>query len=82
MLRGVLYVDLLWIDEAHRGGGAGATLLRLAEDEAKRRGARQARVNTFSFQAPGFYEKMGYGRLAVLEDHPPGHKTVYFDKKL
>jgi hypothetical protein len=35
-----------------------------------------------SFQAPVFYERLGYKARAVLEDHPVGHASVVFAKRL
>src|SRR5262249_15110732 len=55
-----LHVDLLFIPDALRGQGLGSRLLRQAEDEAKQRGCVAVSLDTFSFQARGFYEKLGY----------------------
>lgn len=77
-----LYVDLLWISDAYRGGGLGRRLLRAAEDEALRRGMRHAYLDTFDFQARGFYEKSGYELFGTLEDYPPGHTRFYLRKDL
>ena len=46
------YVDLLWVEEELRGRGYGHHLLVKAEEEARRRGAAHAYLDTFSFQAP------------------------------
>jgi len=62
-----LEVDYLWVDQDHRRSGHGARLMAAAEAEALQRGCRQALVDTFSFQALGFYQALGYqefGRLA------------------
>ena len=75
-----LHVDLLWVDEAHRGAGVGRRLLREAEAEARRRGVRHVDLDTFDFQARPFYEREGYVVFGALEDYPPGH-TRYFMKK-
>jgi GNAT superfamily N-acetyltransferase len=77
-----LFVALLWIDESQRGSGLGTRLLRLAEKEAKRRGCRRAWLDTFSFQAPAFYRKMGYREFARLPDYPRGHTRHFFTRKL
>ena len=72
-----LYVNLMWIRADLRGRGFGAQLLNLAEDEARKRGAKHAYLDTFSFQAPDFYRKLGYEEFGRLE-HFPGKHTRYF----
>lgn len=75
-----LKVDLLWVCEAERGKGLGRRLLRRAEQEAKRMGANNVHLDTFSFQALNFYRKEGYQVFGELPDFPVGH-TRYFLKK-
>ena len=53
-----LPLDLLWVNEELRDRGYGHRLLTLAEDEAARRGAKNACLDTFSFQAPDFYKRL------------------------
>jgi GNAT superfamily N-acetyltransferase len=77
-----LSVRLLWVDPAHRGKGNGRDLLAAAEAEARRRGCRHARLNTFSFQAAGFYERCGYRQVLCLEDFPRGHQRLFYVKSL
>lgn len=77
---GWLDVDDLWVHESLRGRGLGARLLSLAESAARRRGCRHVRLTTFSFQARGFYEKLGYRVVGVLEDYPPG-ETYFWMRK-
>lgn len=57
---GVLFLDMFFLPETLRGGGIGAALLALVEEEARRRGCRRAVVETSTFQAPGFYARHGY----------------------
>jgi ribosomal protein S18 acetylase RimI-like enzyme len=68
------------VDGAHRGGGWGRALLERAEEEAIARGLQGVWLDTFSFQAPGFYQKLGYEVFGTLADYPPGH-TRYFLRK-
>ena len=75
-----LHLDLLWVDDTHRGMGVGTNLLRAAENEAALRGARHVDLDTFDFQAKPFYEREGYSVFGILEDYPPGH-TRYFMRK-
>jgi len=77
-----LYVDLMWIKEELRGQGYGHRLLTMAEDEARQRGAKNAYLDTFSFQAPDFYKKHGYQVFGVLEDFPVGNTRFFLKKEL
>jgi GNAT superfamily N-acetyltransferase len=77
-----LYVDLLWLKEGLRGQGYGHQLLTAAEEEARQRGAKNAYLDTFSFQAPDFYERHGYRVFGTLEDFPVGHRRYFFTKAL
>jgi GNAT superfamily N-acetyltransferase len=79
---GWLVIELLWVDEALRRAGHGRRLLARAEAEARRRGCHHARVDTYSFQAPGFYEKCGYGRFATMDDCPIGHQRSFYARAL
>lgn len=76
-----LTIETLFVPEAHRGAGLGSEIVGLAEREAVRRGCVDAWVDTHSFQAPGFYERMGYRRLGEIEDYPPGHARVFVLKR-
>ena len=79
---GWLYVRVLWLDERVRRHGLGEQLLEAAEQEAVRRGCHHAHVDTMSFQAPLFYEKLGYAVFGRLEDLPAGHSRIFLAKKL
>ena len=61
-----LHVDLLFAPETLRGFGLGRQMLLRAEQEAKTRGCRGAWLDTYSFQARGFYERLGTPYLAPL----------------
>ena len=75
-----LEINYLWLDERLRGHRLGARLLQAAEAEARRRGCRHAQLTTFSFQARGFYEKMGYRVVGQLDDYPPGGAYYWLRK--
>ena len=64
---GWLHVEMLAIEEPHRGKGYGSKLLEAAEREATARGCELAYLSTFSFQARPFYEKHGYEVFGALE---------------
>jgi hypothetical protein len=50
--------------------------------EAIRRGCRGAYLDTFSYQARPFYEKLGYAVFGTLDDYPPGHQRFFMRKRL
>ncbi|MEJ7849231.1 MAG: GNAT family N-acetyltransferase [Pyrinomonadaceae bacterium] len=79
---GWMYVDTLWVSERLRGKDYGTRLINLIEDAALKKGCTQAYLNTFSFQAPEFYKKLGYTVFAELEDFPAGHSRVFMRKRL
>jgi GNAT superfamily N-acetyltransferase len=78
---GWLEIKWLWIAERHRGLGYGRRLVAAAEREAVGRGCRHAWLDTFDFQAPQFYARLGYDVFAALDDFPRGH-TRYFLRKM
>ena len=77
-----LCIRYLFVSESLRGQGIGGRLLETAELDAKRRGCKYAFVDTFSFQAPAFYEKHGYREVFTLEDYPYTEKRHYYTKDL
>lgn len=79
---GWLHVLIVWVGAAHRGRGVGAQLMARAEDEARRRGCHGVSLNTFTWQAPGFYERLGYREFGRLEDYPEGVTLFFFRKDL
>ena len=79
---GWFYINLLFVKDRLRGRGYGHRLLTLAEDEARQRGATHAYLDTFSFQAPDFYQQHGYQVYGELRDFPPGHHRYFLTKQL
>ena len=78
---GWLFVNLLWIRAGLRRRGLGSRLVEEAERHALAFGCHSAYVDTFSFQAPGFYRKLGYEEFGTL-DYPPGHRRFFLEKRL
>ena len=76
-----LFVQNLWMADSLRGLGYGRTLMQSAEQEALRRGCRHAYLDTFDFQALGFYQKLGYELFGHLDDYPPGHTKYFLQKR-
>jgi GNAT superfamily N-acetyltransferase len=79
---GWLQLTYLWIAEFARGAGYGRRLVEEAEAYARARGAVGATVETHSFQARPFYERLGYEAFGKLDGCPPGHVKFFLRKTL
>ncbi len=78
---GCCEIRQLWVDESRRRQGLGTRLLQAAEQEARRH-CRQMVLTTFDFQAPEFYAKRGFHRLAAVDDYRRGHRSLLLRKEL
>lgn len=79
---GACQIQTLWVYPSLRGQGYGEKLLDAAEQEARVRGCQIIMLESYSFQAPGFYQKHGYELAYQLQDFPPGHQNNYLVKRL
>lgn len=77
-----LTIDLMWVSPDHRGEGLGRELLDAVEAQARERGCRWSKLNTWEFQAPEFYERCGYVVYGRETDFPPGHTNHLMRKDL
>jgi N-acetylglutamate synthase-like GNAT family acetyltransferase len=77
-----LHVELFWLSAECRGKGVGYELIKSAEKFAKENNCAKAFVETTSWQAKPFYEKMGYKLMATLNDRPKEHSSHYLTKDL
>jgi GNAT superfamily N-acetyltransferase len=78
---GLFFLDLFYLPEHLRRSGIGSRALRMAEEEAIRRGCRAATLVTINVQAPEFYIRHGweeFGRVGSL----PGVERVFLRKTL
>ncbi|MDP9817121.1 GNAT family N-acetyltransferase [Spirilliplanes yamanashiensis] len=75
-------ISSLWVAESLRGQGWGARLMAAAEREIAARGCDRALVSTMSFQAPGFYRRLGYDEIGRVPDMPGGSAKHQFHKRL
>ncbi len=78
--RGFLFVELLALGPA-RGGGLGRRVMALAEAEARWRGLDGMWLHTWTFQAPGFYEKLGFTECGRIQGYPRGHGCIFYVKR-
>lgn len=78
---GLVEVRGLWVEPHARAQGLGRRLLAAIEAEAVRRGCSRAALDSYSFQAPGFYLGQGYREWGRL-DYPDGTVRHFFVKDL
>lgn len=79
---GWAYVTLLYVPTALQGQGIGAQLMVEAEAIARERGMAGLWVNTYDFQARGFYEKLGYSVFGALESVDAAAGQFFLKKRL
>jgi GNAT superfamily N-acetyltransferase len=77
-----VFVRWLWVDDRYRKQGVGSSLLASAEAIARKGGCRGVYLDTFTFQAPKFYERHGYRECGRIDDFPPGHSRIWLKKTL
>jgi GNAT superfamily N-acetyltransferase len=76
-------IGMVWVRQDSRQDGWGGLLLEAAERVARERGCQQVLVSSFTFQAPGFYERHGYVEFGRTEGLPvDGAADVHFSKRL
>ncbi|HRE60790.1 MAG TPA: GNAT family N-acetyltransferase [Micropepsaceae bacterium] len=76
------FIKWVAIDEAFRGAGLGRELMAAAEKEARKRGAKMIWLDTFSYQARPFYEKLGFRTFGTLKYPRKGLSRAFMVKKL
>jgi predicted GNAT family acetyltransferase len=75
-------IAMTWVREDRRGTGVGASLLATFEREAVERGCTHVFVTSFTFQAPEFYQRLGYEEIFRWESVPtPGRDDVHMRKQ-
>jgi GNAT superfamily N-acetyltransferase len=79
---GLLFLDVFYLPKEYRHAGLGSRILRIAENEGRRRGCRAAVLYTINFQAPEFYERHGWRRFGEIPCHPPGTSRIFMTKDL
>jgi len=77
-----LYISDVWVLESRRNMGIGRQLVLSLESQAVGKGITKSMLWTASFEAPEFYEKLGYQRCLTLEDKPKGHSRIALRKNL
>ena len=79
---GKLHIGILWVHPDYQSKGFGSRLMDWAEERGRELGCTSALVDTMSFQAPGFYAKLGYRQFGLSEGYEGGASRHYFEKEL
>jgi GNAT superfamily N-acetyltransferase len=77
-----LFIEYLIVPASLRGRKIGSRLMAMAEDIALQRSCVGSWLTTFPFQAPAFYEKLGYERFGSLENSPGENVRIFLRKRL
>ena len=76
------FLDLLYIDEEYRNRNIGTNLIKEIEKFALEEHLTGVRMETWNFQAKGFYEKNGYSVFGEIKDCPPGTIDYHLKKEI
>ncbi len=76
-----LFIELLHIPESFRGQGVGTKLMAKAEEFARQHGLAGIWLDTYDFQARGFYEKLGFAVFGTIDGHPRGGARYFLEKR-
>jgi len=77
-----IYIDVLWVEEKSQKKGYGTKLLDAIDLEAIKNGCKFITVDTWDFQAEGFYLKNGYDRIGEVKNYWLGHSKISLRKKI
>jgi ribosomal protein S18 acetylase RimI-like enzyme len=79
---GMCEIEFAWVHDAWRGQGIGRQLMAAAEQVALAHGCRRMHLDTMSFQAPGFYRKLGYVVAGTIDGYAEGAVRYFLVKDL
>jgi ribosomal protein S18 acetylase RimI-like enzyme len=76
------HIETLGVAASLRGQGWGRKLIEAAQDIACKEECQGMWVSTFTFQAPGFYEQLGFEKCGEITDHPIGQSRLFYMRRL
>jgi GNAT superfamily N-acetyltransferase len=79
---GCCQIHTLWVDGPQRGHGLARELMAQAEATARRRGCRLVMGLTYDVLTRGFYDRLGYRTVGIIENCPAGTATRWYCKDL
>ena len=77
-----IYVKDLWVSSELRGDGVGRELMNRAEEFGRSQDLQGVWLWTQTWQAEGFYRKLGYSEFTRFENFPKGYSRIGFRKTL
>lgn len=78
---GWFWIMLLAVEPEYRGRGVGQALVERAEGFTREHNGLGVHVDTFAYQAPGFYERLGYQEVSRLPTPNTAENRIYFVKR-
>ena len=75
------FLDILFIEEIYRKQHLGTKLMQHIETFSKSNGLTGVRLETWDFQALGFYKANGYEVFGQIKDCPPGTIEYHLKKE-
>lgn len=77
-----LFIESGFILPEYRGRGLYRALIGVLEDCARHNKAGGLFLSTYTFEAPGLYEKLGFTKGSVLPNIPRGNTSIDYYKIL
>ncbi|EGU32946.1 GNAT family N-acetyltransferase [Vibrio scophthalmi] len=78
-----LFIDYFWLDETKRTSGLGRQVFSIAEQQVREMGVTDIYLDTFSFQARGFYLKLGFEEVGRYSGYPmAGVDKIFLQKRI
>ncbi len=81
-LKEMLIVDLMWLPDEIRGQGIGRRVIKELENQGRNHNCHFITLDTFTFQSPGFYQKLGFYEYGRVPKYMLGHDRIYYKKEL
>ncbi|MBY0291774.1 MAG: GNAT family N-acetyltransferase [Alphaproteobacteria bacterium] len=75
-------VEYMWVDEPYRKQGVGRKLFQKLDEYCRFKGCSVIQLDTFDFQSPAFYERMGFEYIGTVSEWTCGHNCYFMRKML